>query len=198
VDWDVHHGNGTEHAFYTDPSVLTISVHQDNNFPPNSGAMSDTGDGAGRGYNINVPLPPGSGVGAYVAAFERAVVPAIRAFRPDLILVASGLDASALDPLASMMMTTEGYRMLTQIMLAVADEVCEGRLVACHEGGYSPAYVPYCGLAIIEELAGIRTAVEDPLLGLLGGMGGQEIQPHQAAVVEQAEKLARALLVRAG
>ena len=198
VDWDVHHGNGTEHAFYTDPSVLTISVHQDNNFPPNSGAISDTGDGAGRGYNINVPLPPGSGVGAYVAAFERAVVPAIRAFRPELILVASGLDASALDPLASMMMTTEGYRRLTQIMLAVADEVCDGRLVACHEGGYSPAYVPYCGLAIIEELAGIRTAVEDPLLGLLGGMGGQEIQPHQAAVVEQAEKLAEALSVLAG
>jgi len=194
VDWDVHHGNGTEHAFYSDPAVLTLSIHQDNNYPPASGAISDTGDGAGRGYNINVPLPPGSGVGAYVATFERVVAPALRAFRPELILIASGLDASAMDPLASMMMTSEGYRTLTRIVLAVARDVCGGRLVACHEGGYSPAYVPYCGLAIIEELAGIRTGLDDPLLGLLAGFGGQEIQPHQEVVVEQAAKLAAGLL----
>src|SRR5438309_6501192 len=194
VDWDVHHGNGTEHAFYEDPSVLTISIHQDNNFPPGSGAITDVGSGAGEGYNINVPLPPGSGVGAYVATFERVVAPAMRAFRPELILVASGLDASAMDPLASMMMTSEGYRTLTRIMLAVADEVCGGRLVACHEGGYSPAYVPYCGLAIIEELAGRRTGVDDPLLGLLAAFGGQEIQPHQEAVVQKAAKLAAGLM----
>ena len=194
VDWDVHHGNGTEHAFYSDPSVLTISIHQDNNFPPNSGMITDTGAGPGEGYNINVPLPAGSGVGAYVATFERVVAPAIRAFRPELILIASGLDASAMDPLASMMMTSDGYRRLTEVMLAVADEVCGGRLVACHEGGYSPAYVPYCGLAIIETLAGVRTSVEDPLLGLLGGMGGQEIQPHQEAAVLQAAKLVEGLL----
>jgi acetoin utilization deacetylase AcuC-like enzyme len=193
VDWDVHHGNGTEHAFYLDPSVLTISIHQDNNFPPASGAITDTGAGAGEGYNINVPLPAGSGVGAYVATFERVVAPALAAFRPELILVASGLDASAMDPLASMMMTSDGYRQLTRIMLAVAADVCEGRLVACHEGGYSPAYVPYCGLAIIEELAGVRTGLEDPLLGLLGGMGGQAIQPHQEAVVREAAKLVQGL-----
>ena len=185
VDWDVHHGNGTEHAFYEDPSVLTISIHQDNNFPPESGAITDVGSGAGEGYNINVPLPSGSGVGAYVATFERVVAPAMRAFRPELILVASGLDASAMDPLASMMMTSDGYRKLTQIMLGVASEVCGGRLVACHEGGYSPAYTPYCGLAVMEELAGVRTGLEDPLLGLLGGMAGQDLQPHQEAVVRQ-------------
>ncbi len=194
VDWDVHHGNGTEHAFYSDPTVLTLSIHQDNNYPPASGAISDTGDGAGRGYNINVPLPPGSGVGAYAATFERVVAPALRAFRPDLILIASGLDASAMDPLASMMMTSEGYRTLTRMVLAVARDVCGGRLVACHEGGYSPAYVPYCGLAIIEELAGIRTGLDDPLLGLLAGFGGQEIQPHQEVVVQHAAKLAAGLL----
>ena len=194
VDWDVHHGNGTEHAFYSDPTLLTLSIHQDNNYPPASGAITDTGDGAGRGYNINVPLPPGSGVGAYVATFERVVAPALRAFRPELILIASGLDASAMDPLASMMMTSEGYRTLTRIVLAVARDVCGGRLVACHEGGYSPAYVPYCGLAIIEELAGIRTGLDDPLLGLLAGFGGQEIQPHQEVVVQQAAKLAAGLL----
>jgi acetoin utilization deacetylase AcuC-like enzyme len=193
VDWDVHHGNGTEHAFYSDPTVLTISIHQDNNYPPASGAITDTGEGAGRGYNINIPLPPGSGVGAYVATFERVVVPALMAFRPELILIASGLDASAMDPLASMMMTSEGYRTLTRTVLAVARDVCGGRLVACHEGGYSPAYVPYCGLAIIEEMAGLRTGLDDPILGLLAGFGGQEIQPHQEAVVRQAAKLAAGL-----
>src|SRR4029077_6785689 len=83
VDWDVHHGNGTEHAFYEDPTVLTISIHQDNNYPPGLGGIGDPGAGAGKGYNINVPLPPGSGVGAYTATFERVVAPAVRAFRPD-------------------------------------------------------------------------------------------------------------------
>ncbi|MEA2628989.1 MAG: hypothetical protein QOJ10_1449 [Chloroflexota bacterium] len=196
VDWDVHHGNGTEHAFYEDPTVLTISIHQDNNYPPSSGAIGDTGAGAGAGYNINVPLPAGSGVGAYVATFDRVVAPALRAFRPELILVASGLDASAMDPLASMMMTSDGYRRLTQGMLAVARDVCGGRLVACHEGGYSPAYVPYCGLAIVEEMAGVRTGLEDPLLDLLAGFGGQELQPHQDAVIQQAATLATALGTR--
>ena len=193
VDWDVHHGNGTEHAFYSDPTVLTISVHQDNNYPPSSGALSDTGSGAGEGYNVNVPLPPGSGVGAYAATFERVVAPALTAFRPELILIASGLDASAMDPLASMMMTSDGYRTLTRTVLAVARDVCGGRVVACHEGGYSPAYVPYCGLAVIEEMAGVKTGLEDPLLELLAAMGGQDIQPHQEAVVREAAKLAARL-----
>src|SRR3981081_2415264 len=107
------------------------------------------------------------------------------AYRPELILVASGLDASAMDPLASMMMTSEGYRELTRLLLAVAREGCDGRLVACQEGGYSPAYVPYCGLAIIEELAGVRTGLDDPLLPLLAGVGGQEIPPHQEGVVPE-------------
>jgi acetoin utilization deacetylase AcuC-like enzyme len=196
VDWDVHHGNGTEHAFYADPSVLTISIHQDNNYPPDSGAIGDTGSGAGEGYNINIPLPPGSGVGAYVAAFDRVVGPALRAFRPELILVASGLDASAMDPLASMMMTSDGYRRLAHSVLAAAHDVCAGRVVACHEGGYSPAYVPYCGLAILEEMAGVRTELADPLLDLLAAFGGQEIQPHQEAVVREAEKLVTGLRAR--
>jgi acetoin utilization deacetylase AcuC-like enzyme len=193
VDWDVHHGNGTEHAFYTDPTVLTISIHQDNNYPQGSGAIKDAGSGAGAGYNINVPLPPGSGVGAYVATFERVVAPALRAFRPDLIMVASGLDASAADPLAQMMMTSDGYRRLTQTVLSVAREVCDGRVVACHEGGYSPAYVPYCGLAILEEMSGIRTGLADPLLDGFAAFAGQKLQPHQEAVISEAAKLAVAL-----
>jgi acetoin utilization deacetylase AcuC-like enzyme len=117
----------------------------------------------------------------------------LRSYRPELIFVASGLDASAMDPLASMMVTSDGYRRMTQMILGVAREVCGGRLVMCHEGGYSPAYVPYCGLAIMEELAGVRTDLADPLLELLAGFGGQDLQPHQDAVIREAMKLAAGL-----
>ena len=92
------------------------------------------------------------------------------------------------------MMTRASYRTLTKTVLAVARDVCAGRVVACHEGGYSPAYVPYCGLAVIEELAGVRTGLADPLLDILGAMGGQDIQPHQEAVVREAAKLTAGLL----
>lgn len=186
VDWDVHHGNGTQLAFWTDPTVLTISVHQDRYYPPDMGMVEEIGQGEGEGFNINVPLPPGSGVGAYVAAFERVVVPALRAFEPELIIVASGLDANAMDPFARMMMTSDGYRELTRIMMEVADDVCEGRLVVEHEGGYSTAYVPFCGLAVVETLSGIRTEVEDPFIGVLATVGGQELQPHQEAAIAAA------------
>jgi acetoin utilization deacetylase AcuC-like enzyme len=101
-----------------------------------------------------------------------------------------------MDPLASMMMTSDGYRKLTQTVLSAARDMCGGRLVACHEGGYSPAYVPYCGLAILEELAGIKTGLADPLLELLAAFGGQEIQPHQEAVVREAAKLVAGLAAR--
>ena len=172
VDWDVHHGNGTQKAFYADPSVLTISIHQDNCYPPDSGHVHEIGEGPGEGFNLNVPLPPGSGVGAYVAAFERVVAPALRAFAPELIVVASGLDANTMDPLAHMLVHSDGYRQLTRIVLDVADEVCGGRLVVEHEGGYSPAYVPYCGLAVVEELAGVRGTIADPFLPGLRVHGG--------------------------
>ena len=90
IDFDVHHGNGTQAAFWEDPRALTISVHQDNCFPPDSGPIEDNGAGPGEGYNINIPLPPGSGTGAYDAVFDRVVVPALKAYRPQLIMVPSG------------------------------------------------------------------------------------------------------------
>jgi acetoin utilization deacetylase AcuC-like enzyme len=189
VDWDVHHGNGTQAAFYDNPTVVTISVHQDDCYPPGSGGLDEAGDGAGQGFNLNVPLPPGSGVGAYVAAFERVVAPALLAFRPQLVIVASGLDANVLDPLARMMMTSDGYRTLTRIVMDVTREICGGRLVLTHEGGYSSAYVPFCGLAIVEELSGIRTAIVDPIMPAYAGAGGQALQPHQDDAVRTAETL---------
>ena len=193
VDWDVHHGNGTQSAFWEDPRALTISVHQDNCFPPNSGHMSERGAGRGAGYNINIPLPPGSGVGAYEAVFDRVVVPALRRFKPEFIILPSGFDAGAYDPLGRQMITSEGYRSLTQKMMAVADEVCGGRLVLCHEGGYNAPTVPFFGLAVMEQLSGISTGVVDPFQELLGGLGGQALQPHQESVIRQAEGLLKAL-----
>jgi acetoin utilization deacetylase AcuC-like enzyme len=191
VDWDVHHGNGTELAFWSDASVLTISVHQDSCYPPGSGGVDAAGEGGGYGFNLNVPLPPGSGVGAYVETFERVVAPALRLFEPALILVASGFDASAFDPLGRMQMSSDGYRRLTKILMDVAADVCDGRLVLCHEGGYSAAYVPFCGLSVLEELSGISTGVEDPFLPICEQQGGQELQPHQEAVIAAcAERLA--------
>jgi acetoin utilization deacetylase AcuC-like enzyme len=189
VDWDVHHGNGTQAAFYADPSVLTISLHQDNLYPPASGGLEERGEGKGLGTNINIPLPPGSGNGAYVAAFERVVVPALKRFRPELIVVPSGFDGSGVDPLGRQMVSSEGYRAMTRMLLAAAEELCQGRLVMTHEGGYSAMYVPYCGLAVLEEMSGVKTPVEDPWAPLMAGWGGQNLQPHQAALIDQAARL---------
>ena len=188
VDWDVHHGNGTQWLTYDDPSVLAISLHQYQNFPPDSGYVEENGEGAGLGANINVPLPAGSGVGAHVAAFERVVIPALQRFRPELIIVASGLDASAYDPLARQMMHSDGYRDICGQILAVADEVCDGRVVVAHEGGYSQVYVAFCGLAVVETMVGVRT-IEDPYLLMAAGLGGQELQPHQDAMIARSEAL---------
>lgn len=189
VDWDVHHGNGTQRAFYEDPNVLTMSIHQHNLYPANSGDVAENGAGRGVGYNLNIPMPPGSGAGAYVAAFERVIVPALRKFKPELIVVASGLDASGTDPLGRMMLHSEGYRCMMRMILEVAADVCAGRVVLSHEGGYSATYVPFCGLAIIEELSGIRTEIADPYLEMTKSWGYQELQPHQSAAIDRAVAL---------
>ena len=164
VDWDVHHGNGTQETFWSDPTVLTISVHQEDLFPPASGLSSDVGGGAGAGANINVPLPAGAGRAAYLDVLDRVVVPALERFAPEFILVACGLDAGMLDPLGRMNLTSECFAMMTARLSATAASLCRSRLVLCHEGGYSSAYVPYCGLAVIESLAGVKTDVVDPWL----------------------------------
>ncbi|HET6629979.1 MAG TPA: class II histone deacetylase [Woeseiaceae bacterium] len=189
VDWDVHHGNGTETAFWTEPRALTVSVHQDRCFPPDSGGVEARGGGAGVGCNINIPLPPGSGVGAYEATFDRVVIPALDAFEPDLIFVPSGFDAGAHDPLGRMMMHSGGYRSLTRKLMAAADRLCGGRIVMCHEGGYNAPTVPFYGLAVVEALSGLASGVEDPYLALFEMMGQQELQPHQEAVVDHCAAL---------
>jgi acetoin utilization deacetylase AcuC-like enzyme len=186
VDWDVHHGNGTQSAFWEDPRALTISIHQDRNFPADEGHIHERGAGTGLGFCINVPLPPGSGVGAYEATFDHIVIPALRAYRPELIIVPSGFDAGGYDPFGRMMMHSGGYRSLTAKMLGIADELCGGRLLLCHEGGYHAPTVPFHGLAVLETLSGVATGIEDPFARVLARLGGQELQPHQMAVIEQA------------
>jgi len=189
VDWDVHHGNGTQDAFYRDPTVLTISIHQAGYYPPDSGWLAENGDGPGRGYNINVPLPPGSGHGAYIETMTRVVLPALQRFRPEVIIVASGLDANAHDPLARMMCHSGTYREMATLVKAAAEELCGGRLMACHEGGYAPAYVPWCALAIMEVFADTKTSCQDPALTWIAGWPGQELQSHQADVIGKAATL---------
>ncbi|MBU2994664.1 class II histone deacetylase [Octadecabacter sp. 1_MG-2023] len=162
LDWDVHHGNGTEAIFYDDPDVLTISIHQERNYPMDTGDLSDRGTGKGTGFNLNIPLPPGVGHTGYLATMERIVIPQIQAFRPDVIVIACGYDAAANDPLGRMLATAETFRMMTQQVKALARELCEGRLMMAHEGGYSEVYVPFCGHHVIQEMSGSSITAPDP------------------------------------
>lgn len=164
IDWDVHHGNGTQSIYYDRGDTLTISLHQENCFPPGYSGVDDRGSGDGAGANINIALPPGAGDAAYLASMDKIVLPALDRFQPDLIVIASGLDAGAADPMARMLAHSETFRAMTQRMLDAADRLCGGRLVVVHEGGYSEASVPFLGLAIVEALSGERTDVVDPTL----------------------------------
>ncbi|MEO8242509.1 MAG: class II histone deacetylase [bacterium] len=184
VDWDVHHGNGTQTIYYHRADTLTISLHQENCFPAFQGLISECGAGDGLGFNLNIPLLPGCGHQAYMDAFDLLVEPALRSFHPDLIVVACGLDANGYDPLARMLATSDTFRQMTAQLRSVASELCQDRLVIAHEGGYSEAVVPFCALAVIEELSGIRTDVGDPFRVFL-----EENQPPPDMIAFQRARL---------
>ena len=190
VDWDVHHGNGTEEVFAEDPDVLTISVHQDQLYPKGTGSLVDRGRGAGEGSAINVPLPAGTGNDGYLHAVEQVVLPALERHRPDLVVVTSGFDAGALDPLGGMVVTTTGFRRMARAVLDAAEGLCDGRVVMTHEGGYSPVYAPLCGVAVLEEMSGERTAVTDFLADEYEDLPDQALRPHQADAVRAAAEAA--------
>lgn len=187
LDWDVHHGNGAERIFWEDPDVLTISIHQDGCYPAHSGPIDAIGSGPGEGRNLNIPLPPGSGTGAYLATMERVVLPSLRRFAPDMIVVASGLDAGAYDPQGRMMLAGSTFSSMTRMLMDAADELSGGRLLMTHEGGYHRPSVPFLGMAIIEALSGCKGLVDDPFEPLIAGMPFQTLQPHQDAVIRLAE-----------
>lgn len=186
IDYDVHHGNGTQHMFWNDPNVLFISLHQSDNYPIGEGSIHEIGGEGAEGTNVNIPLPPGSGREAYRYAFDSVVVPVLDRFQPDFVIVSSGFDASYADSLSAMMLSSDDYRYFTRSLMGVADRHCQGRIVFAHEGGYSKDYVPFCGLAVVEELSGHRTAVVDSYLPEVSQWGYQTLQAHQAAAVDQA------------
>ena len=184
VDWDVHHGNGTQHIYYHRADTLTLSLHQENCFLPFQGLVSEAGSGAGLGANLNIPLLPGGGHHSYLDAFDLLVATAVRKFAPDLIVVACGLDANGYDPMARMLAHSGTFRALTARIKALAADLCRGRLVMAHEGGYSEAYVPFCALAVVEELSGHSTEVVDPFRQFL-----EENQPAADMVAFQRARL---------
>lgn len=163
LDWDVHHGNGTETVFWDDPDVLTISLHQDRNYPMDTGAVTARGGDGALGTNVNIPLPAGTGHANYIEALERIALPLIARHQPEIIVVACGYDAAAIDPLGRMLATSETFQIMTQMVMATADELCGSRLVLVHEGGYSEVYVPFCGHAVLQQIAGAMTDAPDPL-----------------------------------
>ena len=162
VDWDAHHGNGTQEVFYADPSVLTISLHQANCYPPDSGAAHEIGVGAAVGANINLPLPPGSGSGRVRGSFPTRGDPSTRRPPPRasrrrlrLRLERVGFPRPADAP-------QRGVPRADASDARCRRPHASGRLVYCHEGGYAPGYAPFCGLAVLEELSGTRPASTIP------------------------------------
>jgi acetoin utilization deacetylase AcuC-like enzyme len=136
VDWDVHHGNGTQHSFEADPSVLFFSTHQYPHYP-GTGRATESGTGPGQGLTINVPMEAGEGDDEYRAVFQKVLVPAADAFKPEFVIISAGFDAHRDDPLASMGLTEEGYADLTAIVAGIASQHCRGRLLSSLEGGYN-------------------------------------------------------------
>jgi acetoin utilization deacetylase AcuC-like enzyme len=161
VDYDVHHGNGTEAMFYDDNTILFISTHQ-YPFYPGTGAIGDTGAGAGAGFTLNIPLAPGHGDASYAALYEHIIWPSVARFKPQLIVVSAGFDAHWDDPLASLQLSLNGYAQLTRELIAMADAHCEGRIIFLMEGGYNLDVLAHGVGNIAYALLGDET-VSDPM-----------------------------------
>ena len=180
VDWDVHHGNGTQEMFYDDPHVLYVSLHQ---FPfyPGTGAPEETGRAEGRGYTVNVALSAGADDAAYAASFERIVAPVISQFDPDLVLVSAGFDAHRRDPLAAMTVTDDGYAAMAHALAHAIPGGADGRIGLFLEGGYDLEGLRGALRATLEAIAGERRV--DPISTVLS--------PRHEADLERAERALR-------
>jgi len=154
LDWDLHHGNGTQHSFEEDPSILYFSTHQ---FPyyPGTGAYTEVGLGKGRGFTVNVPLTIGYGDAEYVAIFQKVLKPIALEFKPEMILVSAGFDIYIGDPLGGMNVTPRGFAALTRTVMDIADECCGGRVVITLEGGYDLYGERDSVKEVLKELAGL-------------------------------------------
>jgi acetoin utilization deacetylase AcuC-like enzyme len=162
VDWDVHHGNGTQDAFYETDEVLFCSVHQ---WPiyPGTGSASERGAGRGAGYTVNVPLAPGADDDAYTEVFDQLILPAANAFQPQIVLISAGFDAHANDPLAGMLVTERGFANLARRVVGIAADHADGRVVAFLEGGYDPPALAASVVATLAELDGDDASLAEAL-----------------------------------
>ncbi len=185
VDWDVHHGNGTEAIYWDDRDVLTISIHQDRNYPHDTGGFV-AADFDARS-NLNIPLSPGSGHETFLRAMDHLILPALTKFQPDFVLVSCGFDAGALDILSRTQCTTQTFRRMTERLMAF----CQGRLAMIHEGGYSEVHVPFCGHGVLEVMSGSQVHVDDPMEP--GILAKQVRGPVLEAMNATVDDMARAL-----
>ena len=174
VDWDLHHGNGTQHSFYEDNRVMYMSTHQ---YPyyPGSGHFREVGEGPGEGYTINVPFPPGQGDTEYHAIFEKLFRPIAIEYKPELIMVSAGFDAYEHDPLGGMGITVEGYTLLASVLGSIADEVCDGKIVYLLEGGYN--------------IPGLVDSVQGILKFLMGKVAPEDIKDPGTETIQVQEYL---------
>ena len=153
IDWDVHHGNGTQSIFYEDPSVFFFSIHENPAFLyPGTGRRWETGKGAGVGTTLNAPMAPGAGDDDYRLAFEQLVAPAAERFRPEVLILSAGFDAHRDDPLADIQLTEEGFRFLSRFTIELANRFCGGKIVSLLEGGYERESLTRCTEIHIREL----------------------------------------------
>jgi acetoin utilization deacetylase AcuC-like enzyme len=161
VDWDLHHGNGTQRTFYDDATVLYASTHQ---YPyyPGTGGFDEIGNGTGQGLTVNVPLSPGHGDGEYAGIYRRIMAQVGRAYQPDLLIISAGFDIYLGDPLGGMRVTPGGFAMMTRTLKEMADEVCHGRLLVALEGGYNLEGLRTAGEAVLKELTGHDAFGADP------------------------------------
>jgi acetoin utilization deacetylase AcuC-like enzyme len=180
VDIDVHHGNGTQDIFWEDPRVLYVSSHA-YPFYPGTGALDEVGEGAGRGFTVNLPLPGGTGDAEYARVYREIVAPIGRAFDPELVLVSCGFDAHRGDPLAPMALTSDGYAQLMAVCLGVAGGRAQGKVVVALEGGYLLEGIASAGAAVVSVLLGDSIVpvpdARSSRLDVLLGAYREELQP---------------------
>ena len=166
---------------------MLFRSHQDRLYPRDSGMREERGGKGAPNSNLNIPLPAGTGNGGYIYAFEKVVAPALRKFKPDLIAIASGFDSCVYDPLGRMMVTANGYAQLTKILMQVAGEFSNNKILISHEGGYNAVYSPFCGLFVLQELSGVKK-LGDPF-SHVENYPGQALYPHQKAEIDLAASL---------
>ncbi|WP_266081098.1 class II histone deacetylase [Haladaptatus caseinilyticus] len=188
LDWDVHHGNGTQECFYDRDDVLFVSLHNDHwswdpNAHPQTGDVDEYGVGTGQGYNLNIPLPPGTGNSGYEAAFDRIVEPVFEAYDPDVLLISAGQDPGVVDPLGRNVVTKRGFESFGRRARRMAEKYSDGRFAIVQEGGYQVSHLAYATLGVLEGSLGVETGIEDPFAWL-----DEDLQSARAAVTRIADR----------